>query len=170
MEYQQLGVVHDLPKVHAAEVYGPLEHALKYDLEQCEEMPSGADATVAISVGSSASTFQALNALRQSGGGARSASNREMLETQHDLARYEGLYVETSSALSVAALPHMVAAGLIDPDSTIVAVLTSSGLKDPQVTADHLPPIPVCSSTLDSALAVLREAYGVEAEESVTAH
>ena len=79
---------------------------------------------------------------------------------QRELAALEGVYVETSSVLSLAVLPRLVAAGAIDPDSTVVAVLTSTGLKHPEVTAEHLRPIPDCGDTLASALAVLDAEYG----------
>jgi threonine synthase len=97
--------------------------------------------------------------LRRTGGSARSANNAELLAAQRDLAALEGLYVETSSALSVAIIPRLVAEGIIDPDSRVVAVLTSNGLKDSETTAAHLPPIPACGADLESALDVLRTVY-----------
>ena len=38
----------------------------------------------------------------------------------------------SASAASVAGLRMMAAAGRLDPDATVVAVLTGHGLKDPQ--------------------------------------
>ena len=113
----------------------------------------------------SLSTFQALDVLQRTGGSARSASNAEMLQAQRDLGALEGIWVETSSALSVAALPRLVAAGAVDPDSVVVAVLTSDGLKDPETTAATMPPIPGCSAEFGSALSVLADAYGFAADQ-----
>jgi threonine synthase len=161
-EYQQAGVIDKLPRMHAAEVYGPLEHALSNGLDDCVEMPTGDIPSVAISVGSNLSTYQALQTLRQSGGSARTATNAEMLQAQRSLAALEGMYVETSSALSVAVLPRLLADGVIKPDATIVAVLTASGLKDPETTAAHMPEIPECTHTLDSALQVISANYGLD--------
>jgi threonine synthase len=161
-EYHQTGVLDRLPRMHAAEVYGPLQHALADDLEDCVEMPTEGPPSVAVSVGSNLSTYQALRVLRQSGGSARSASNDQMLQAQRDLAALEGLYVETSSALSVAVLPQLLSDGAIQPDATVVAVLTSSGLKDPETTAAHMAAIPECTDTLESALAVLSSDYGLD--------
>lgn len=163
-EYRDLGITDEVPKLHAAEVHGPLEHALRNNLEDCTEMPAAPEPSAAMSVATTISTYQALNVLRRSGGGACSATNTELLETQRQLASLEGIYVEASSALSVAALPRLISRGHVDPGSTTVAVLTSTGLKDPQLTADHLPPIPSCSSTLDSALAAIMETYGTAPE------
>lgn len=159
-EYAEAGVIGGVPKMHAAEVNGPLEHALAHGLDYVEDMPAPAVPSVAISVGSTLSAYQALNVLHKTGGAARSASNEEMLTAQSNLARLEGIYVETSSALSVAALPNLVADGQIDPASTVVAVLTSDGLKDPDTTAAHLPPLPSSGSDLESVIEILRDVYG----------
>lgn len=163
-EYEAAGVIDAVPAMHAAEVNGPLEHALRNDLDYVEDMPTPAQPSVAISVASTLSTYQALDVLRRTGGSACSAGNAAMLQAQRDLAALEGIYVETSSALSVAVLPELVRRGAIDPGSTVVAVLTSHGLKDPDTTAEHLPPLPACGADLDSALGALRVAYGFDAE------
>lgn len=161
-EYHRAGVIDRVPVMHAGEVYGPLERALAAGSDVVEEVDTGGASTVAISVGSNLSTFQALDVLQRTGGSARSASNEEMLAAQRDLASLEGIWVETSSALSVAALPKLVEAGTVDPDSLVVAVLTSSGLKDPETTAAVLPPIPATGGEFESAVAVLRESYGFD--------
>jgi threonine synthase len=163
-EYQRAGVIDRLPVMHAAEVYGPLEQALARgsDVVEATEVR---EPSVAVSVGSNLSTFQALDVLQRTGGSARSASNAEMLQAQRDLGALEGIWVETSSALSVAALPRLVEAGAVDPDSVVVAVLTSDGLKDPETTAATMPPIPGCSAEFGSALSVLADAYGFAADQ-----
>ena len=118
--------------------------------------------TVGISVGLNTSALQGLNVLRESGGAAARASDEEMLAMQRDLASLEGIYAEASSVLSLAAIKTFVDRGDIDPDRTIVAVLTSSGLKDPETTQKHLPEIQVAEPTLDGLLRFLREAYAWE--------
>ena len=47
-----------------------------------------------------------------------------------DLAIHEGVWVEPSSSTVIAALPKILAEGLVDKDETKVCVLTGSGLKD----------------------------------------
>ena len=158
-EYAQTGITERVPTMHAAEVNGPLEHSLARGLDYVTDMPAPETASVAISVASTLSTYQALNVLRRTGGAARSADDAQMIQTQRDLAALEGLYVETSSALSVAVLPKLIADGAVDPDSTVVAVLTSNGLKDPDTTAAHLPPIPLSGTDLDSVIDILRDTY-----------
>jgi threonine synthase len=145
--------------MHAAEVFGPLERALAAGSDVVDAVDTHGASTVAVSVGSNLSTFQALDVLQRTGGSARSAGDAEMLAAQRDLAELEGLWVETSSALSVAALPRLVEAGAIDPDSMVVAVLTSTGLKDPETTANQLADIPTVDATFENTLETLREKY-----------
>jgi threonine synthase len=159
-EYADAGVISGVPAMHAAEVNGPLEHSLSEGLDYVADMPPPAVPSVAISVASTLSTYQALNVLRRTNGAARSANNDQLLAAQRDIARLEGIYVETSSALAVAVLPTLVTDGVIDADSNVVAVLTSEGLKDPDTTAAHMSPIPSSSADLESVLKILRDVYG----------
>jgi threonine synthase len=159
-EYRELGYVDRVPKMLAAEVFGPLENALDKDLDHVEEVPWGP--TVGISVGLNTSALQGLNVLRDSGGAAARASDDEMLTMQRELAGSEGIYAETSSVLSLAAIKHFVDKGELDPDRTVVAVLTSSGLKDPETTHKHLPEIQVAEPTLDGLMRFLRDVYAWE--------
>lgn len=161
-EYHRAGVIDRVPVMHAAEVYGPLEQTLAKGSSVVDPVEAP-EPTVAVSVGSTLSTFQALDVLQRTGGAARSATNDELLAMQRDLGRLEGIWAETSSVLSLAVLPRLVADGAVDPDSLVVAVLTSDGLKHPEVTADALPPIPDCGAEFDSALAALESGYGFDA-------
>ena len=115
-----------------------------------------------ISVGLNTSALQGLNVLRESGGAAGRASDEEMLAMQRDLASLEGIYAETSSVLSLAAIKTFVERGDINPDKTIVAVLTSSGLKDPETTQKQLPEIQVAEPTLDGVLRFLHDIYSFD--------
>jgi threonine synthase len=158
VEYRDLGYVDCAPQMLAAEVFGPLEHALDADLDHVEEVPWGP--TVGISVGLNTSALQGLNVLRESGGAAARASDEEMLDMQRQLAALEGIYAEASSVLSLAAIKQFVDRGVLDPDRTVVAVLTSSGLKDPETTQKHLPEIQVAEPTMEGLAKFLRDVYG----------
>lgn len=159
-QWRELGFSDRVPRMVAAEVFGPLQHALEEDLDHVEEVPWGP--TVGISVGLNTSALQGLQVLRESGGVAARASDDEMLSMQRDLAASEGIYAEASSALSLAVLKRLVDEGKVDPDGTIVAVLTSSGLKDPETTQQHLPDIQVAEPTMDGLARFLREVYQFE--------
>jgi threonine synthase len=156
--WRKLGYAENLPRMVAAEVFGPLQHALDENLDQVEEVPWGP--TVGISVGLNTSALQGLNVLRESDGLAARASDEEMMAMQRDLAASEGIYAEASSVLSLAVVKRLVDEGRLDPDRTVVAVLTSSGLKDPETTQRHLPDIQVAEPTLEGLARFLQDVYG----------
>lgn len=76
------------------------------------------------------------------------------------LAESEGVYAEPSSVLPLAAIKILRERDWIQPGETVVALVTSSGLKDPQVSASLLPAAPAIEPTLDSLARALHEAYG----------
>jgi threonine synthase len=156
-EWHDLGYIDRLPRMFAAEVFGPLENALAKGLDYVEAMPWGP--TVAISVGSYQSTYQALKVLKESGGVARRASDGETVAMQKALAAKEGIYAEMSSVLALAVVKKLVQEGIIGEEDTVVALLTSAGIKDPEVTARYMPEIPLIEPNLDSLREALQRTY-----------
>jgi threonine synthase len=71
---------------------------------------------------------EVLGALRETRGGAVMLSEQEIAAATLDLARI-GIYVEPTSAQTVAAFGRLLGAGTITPGQTTVLVLTGSGLK-----------------------------------------
>lgn len=159
-DFRELGFTDRVPVMEAAEVFRPLQNALEKGLEDVEEMPWGP--TAAISVGLNTSAYQALRVLRQSGGVARSSGDQEMLAMQRLLAENEGVFAELSSVISLCTVRRLLEEGRIGSGETVVAFLTSSGLKDPETTARHLPAIPLVDPDVESVAAALRETYGFE--------
>ncbi|MGZ4105444.1 MAG: threonine synthase [Actinomycetota bacterium] len=84
----------------------------------------------AIRIGNPASWKGAEEAARDSEGGIRAVTDREILSAYRLLA-HEGIFVEMASAASVAGLLSLGADGVIAPGTTVVCVLTGHGLKDP---------------------------------------
>jgi threonine synthase len=70
-----------------------------------------------------------LQAVRESGGAAAAVDDGEIREAMLDLAR-EGLFIEPSGAVTLAALRQLVRAGHVDAGESVVCVLTGSGFKD----------------------------------------
>ena len=159
-ELQALGLVKHAPRMIAAEPFGPLANALAKGLDAPEivEAPSP---SVAFSIASRYGTWQGLAAVRESGGAGVPLTDEGVLEAQRALAREEGLFVEPSAAASMTAVLQLAARKALDPEATIVVVLTSGGLKDPGATRAGLPPVPAATGDFDRLLAVLREAYGL---------
>jgi threonine synthase len=158
-ELHALGRVKRLPRMVAAEPFGPLAHALERGLDVPERVEGGG--SVAFSIASPYGTYQGLAALRASGGAGVRITDEGIFEAQRALAREEGIFAEPSSIASLTAVMQMVGQKALDADATVVAVITSSGLKDPAATRAWLPPVPAAPGDFDGLLAVLREHYGL---------
>jgi len=143
-EMRALGWTRRTPRLIAAEIYGSLGQALSQGTDALPDMPMTHD-TVAKSTTATRSTYQALKAIRETGGTAAVVSNEAIMQWQQRLARDEGLYVEPASAGALAATQQLRAADDIKPGETVVALLTANGLKDTAATATvqgELPPVP----------------------------
>jgi threonine synthase len=85
----------------------------------------------AIRIGNPASWQQALAARDESGGVIQSVTDRQILESYRFLAREEGVFVEPSSAASIAGLLQAREQHTLDAGLQIVCTVTGNGLKDP---------------------------------------
>ncbi|MBM4441861.1 MAG: pyridoxal-phosphate dependent enzyme [Candidatus Rokubacteria bacterium] len=159
-ELQTLGLVKTAPRMLAAEPFGPLASALERGLDAPETVDAPGS-SVAFSIASRYGTWQGLAALRESGGIGVRITDEGIYEAQRALGREEGLFVEPSSATSLTAVMQLKARGELDPNATIVIVLTSSGLKDPGASRAWLPPVPAADASFDRLLVTLREHYGL---------
>jgi threonine synthase len=72
----------------------------------------------------------AYESITDSNGRVMSASIEEIREAQAWLANLEGIFAEPSGAFGLAGLIAAARAGELDPDATIVCVITGMGLKD----------------------------------------
>jgi threonine synthase len=159
-ELQALGLVKRVPRMIAAEPFGPLAQALERGLAAPEPV-TAPGSSVAFSIASRYGTFQGLAALQQSGGAGVRLTDEGILEAQRALARDEGLFVEPSGAAAMSAVMQLAARRALDAEQTVVVLLTSGGLKDPGASRTWLPPVPAAGDDLDRLLAVLRDAYGL---------
>ncbi|MBI4611021.1 MAG: threonine synthase [Candidatus Rokubacteria bacterium] len=158
-ELHALGLVKELPRMVAAEPFGPLANALRKGLDTPEAVEGGS--SVAFSIASRYGTYQGLTALRESHGTAVEVSDPAIIEAQRALAREEGLFVEPSAAAGLSAVMRLKEERAIEPDQVIVIVLTSGGLKDPGASRSWLPAVPLAGDSFDDLLRTLRESYGL---------
>jgi threonine synthase len=158
-ELQALGLVKNAPRMIAAEPFGPLAHALERGLESPEVVPGGG--SVAFSIASPYGTWQGLAALKQSGGDGVRLTDEGIFEAQRALGREEGIFVEPSAATALTAVMQLAGRRALDPEQTVVVVLTSGGLKDPGASRTWLPAVPEAPADLDGVLRVLRDGYGL---------
>lgn len=138
-DLQDWGRIDELPRLVAAEPLGPYTHALEHGFRpghRLEARPS-----VAFSITTPVATYQGYEALSRTHGAGGVASDEEIMRTQLDLAAAEGLYLEASSAITLTVLPELVKTGELRPDSDVVLIGTSTGLKDVGATAELLEPV-----------------------------
>jgi threonine synthase len=109
----------------------------------------------AIRIGAPASWDLAVAARDESGGRIEAVTDDEILGAYRDLARIEGIFCEPASAASVAGVRKMAAAGRLDPDATLVAVLTGHGLKDPHTAERQVPGVIDAAPTLGAVAVAL---------------
>lgn len=90
----------------------------------------------AIRIGNPASWDLANTALKESAGHILAVTDEEILEAYQLIASSEGVFAEPGSCASIAGVKKQVEAGLLKKGSTVVAVLTGNGLKDPDTAID----------------------------------
>ena len=85
-----------------------------------------------IAVGVPRNADKALKAVRESGGIAVNVSDEEILEAMRLLGRTQGVFGEPAGVTGTAGVKKALELGLIDPDATVVSIVTGNGLKDVQ--------------------------------------
>jgi threonine synthase len=153
----EAGVIDRLPRIVAAETYPSLTQALRDGAET--PPPVDGSGSLASSVATPQGTFQSLRALRETNGAAVAVTNEEIERARTELREREGLLVEFSSAMPLAAARKLVADGTLSPDDRVVMLITSTGLKDPEEMNDH-GEMPDAQPTLESLADVLGKEYG----------
>jgi threonine synthase len=109
----------------------------------------------AIRIGKPASWDKAIAARDESRGRIDAVSDDEILAAYRDLAKLEGVFCEPASAASVAGLRKLAAAGVVDPDAVVVAVITGHGLKDPHTAERQVPGVIETAPTLGAVAVAL---------------
>jgi threonine synthase len=148
-EYAAAGLADSTPAMWGFQAAGaaPLVHGRR--VERPETVAT------AIRIGAPASWDKAIAARDESGGRIEAVSDDEILAAYRDLARLAGVFCEPASAASVAGIRKMAAAGALDPDATVVAVITGHGLKDPHTAERQVPGVLEAAPTLGAVAVAL---------------
>jgi threonine synthase len=125
VELRRNALLHELPRLIAVEPVPRLSRVLAG--EDYRQTFDGASHAL-VSVGGTTATYQAVLALRESMGSAVEVSTTGAEAAQQELAQ-RGLYVELSSAASLAGLRELLKSGHVDGADRVVLVLTSHGYK-----------------------------------------
>jgi threonine synthase len=126
VEYHQRGKAGRRPRMMGFQAEGAAPIVLGRPVEEPVTVAS------AIRIGNPASWKGAEAARDASGGVIEAVSDEEILTAYRLLAQEEGIFGEPASAASVAGLFKMSRQGLDLASSTIVCIITGSGLKDPE--------------------------------------
>ena len=128
----ETGFIDRLPKLLSVQAEGccPLNRALQAE-EPWSPMEENTLAD-SIAVGVPRNANKALNAVRESGGIAVNVSDEEILEAMRLLGRTQGVFGEPAGVTGTAGVKKALELGLIDPDATVVSIVTGNGLKDVQ--------------------------------------
>jgi len=132
-ELARAGVAGRPPRLIAVQAAGcaPVVAAFREGREETTPFPRPATIAQGLRVPAPKGGFLVLRAVRETGGAAVEVTDAAMLDTVSRLRRVEGLDVCPEGAAAVAALPDLVARGLLDGCREVVVVNTGSGLKHP---------------------------------------
>lgn len=129
-EYFQLGLIKKLPRLIAVQAEGACAIVNSYKSHNSFIEPVRNVHTIAsaIAIGMPIDGIKALDAIYSTNGKAVAVSDDEILEAQCLLSTEEGLFVESASAATLAAVTtiHKELAG-----KKVICILTGDGLKDP---------------------------------------
>lgn len=130
-EYQELGFIKKLPRLIGVQAEGAssIVNAFRKKRGDVESLASLNTIASAIAVNYPLDGARALYEISTSRGEAHTVNDQEMLEAQYNLAKEEGLYVEVSSASSLAILYKLIKQKKLI-GKKVVCVLTGNGLKD----------------------------------------
>jgi len=163
-EFIELGLVEgEAPILFGAQATGCSPVATAFT-EGAEVITPQRPNTIArsLAIGNPADGPYVLDELRTHGGDIGSVPDSEILECIELLAKTEGVFAETAGGVTIASLRQMIKRGTIDPNKSIVAIISGHGLK----TLDAVVDTAVVTATIKPSLAAAQEAiarYTLEA-------
>jgi threonine synthase len=130
-ELRQMGWVGGRPRFVAVQAEGcaPVVKAFQAGAETTTPWDDPTTHAAGLRVPSPFAGRQMLRVLRESGGDAIAVSERAIVESQHLLARLEGVWTSPEGAALVAALAIMKDRGQVAADARVVIMLTGAGIK-----------------------------------------
>ncbi|MGQ9744236.1 MAG: threonine synthase [Candidatus Bathycorpusculaceae bacterium] len=130
-ELKRLGMADSMPKMIGVQPEG--SHSIvKTILEgqtQIVKVPKPSTHALAVLVSKPLQGELAIKAIKESNGLALTVSDQEIFSAELQIAKLEGMFAEPASSATVAALKKLVENGKIDKNSSVVCLISGSGLK-----------------------------------------
>jgi len=129
-ELKQLGITTSLPKIVGVQPEGcaAIVDALTEGTSKSKGLKPSTRA-LAILVAEPLQSELSIKAIRESDGLGLTVSDSEILAAELQIAKLEGVFAEPASSATIAALKKLAEKGKISCDSSIVCLITGSGLK-----------------------------------------
>lgn len=140
-EFYRFGFIEKLPRIIGVQTPGcdTVATAVRAGRKKFAVVAKPNTLASAIAAGDPLDGIKVMRAIYDSRGTAMLANDDEVLEAEKALARREGVFVEPSAALPVAALPHLIKSGAVRTGDVVVCIATGTGLKDPKTVLRALP-------------------------------
>lgn len=110
-----------------------------------------------LAIGNPADGSYAVQTVLSSGGTGVSVSDEEVAQGILTLASTEGIFTETAGGVTVAALTRLAKGGAFARGERVVALITGTGLKTPEVVQDRVRPVMTIPADIDA----FEEGYGL---------
>jgi threonine synthase len=129
-ELRDWGIADRVPGMIGVQASGasPIARAVESGADRVVPVRRPSTVASAIRIGKPVSWRKALNAIRESGGGAVTVTDEQITRARSELASKEGIFVESASAAPVAALGALK--GRMGKGDVVVCIVTGHGLKE----------------------------------------
>ncbi|MEW6066744.1 MAG: threonine synthase [Nitrospirota bacterium] len=132
-EFVEIGFIKELKtKVFAAQATAcpPISTAIKQGVDIIKPVkPDPNTISKSLAIGNPAEGYDALKAVKESGGYGEDVSDEEIIYAIKLLARTEGIFTETAGGVTLAVTKKLIENGKIGRDEVTVVCITGNGLK-----------------------------------------
>jgi threonine synthase len=130
-ELKNLKITNSLPKMVGVQPEGSqsIVKTLAEGHSQIVKISKPSTHALAVLVSQPLQGELAIKAIKESNGLALTVSDQEIFSAELQIAKLEGMFAEPASSATVAALKKLVKTGKIDKNSSVVCLISGSGLK-----------------------------------------
>lgn len=141
-QFRNLGLIDELnTKILGAQPHGcsPIVSAFKSKADDIIPVESPKTIAKSLAIGDPGDGIYALNAIRESGGAAEYATDKEIIDGIKLLAKTEGIFAEPAGGVTIAVLKKLLESGQVSRDEEVVCCVTGSGFKSADTILKSIP-------------------------------